>query len=135
MAMSDIARHGLHHVTAIALSPQQKRGRFSDGANIASALLLRRPDALATAVLLAATVPFRERPPADLTANRPLWPTAAASRWPSPSTETLNSKLRDSGADVRSSPRRRTHIRARELPLLGRFVQEESIRRETCDGG
>jgi len=43
---------------------------FSNGANIASALLLRRPDALAGAVLLAAMVPFREAPDADLTGKR-----------------------------------------------------------------
>jgi phospholipase/carboxylesterase len=40
---------------------------FSNGANIASAMLLRRPGLLAGAVLLAAMVPYAEPPAADLT--------------------------------------------------------------------
>ncbi|MFP5281983.1 MAG: alpha/beta hydrolase [Actinomycetes bacterium] len=40
---------------------------FSNGANIASAMLLRRPGVLGAAVLLAAMVPFAEPPAADLT--------------------------------------------------------------------
>jgi phospholipase/carboxylesterase len=39
---------------------------FSNGANIASAMLLRRPGLLAGAVLLAAMVPYAEPPAADL---------------------------------------------------------------------
>lgn len=39
---------------------------FSNGANIASAMMLRRPEVLAGAVLLAAMVPFAEPPAADL---------------------------------------------------------------------
>ena len=40
---------------------------FSNGANIASALLLRHPGLLAGAVLLSAMIPFAEPPAADLT--------------------------------------------------------------------
>jgi phospholipase/carboxylesterase len=40
---------------------------FSNGANIASAMLLQRPGLLAGAVLLAAMVPYAEPPAADLT--------------------------------------------------------------------
>src|SRR3954468_2096543 len=39
---------------------------FSNGANIASAMMLQRPDLLAGAVLLAAMVPYAEPPAADL---------------------------------------------------------------------
>jgi phospholipase/carboxylesterase len=39
---------------------------FSNGANIASAMLLARPDLLAGAVLLAAMVPYAEPPSVDL---------------------------------------------------------------------
>ena len=39
---------------------------FSNGANIASAMMLRRPGVLAGAVLLAAMVPFAEPPAGDL---------------------------------------------------------------------
>ena len=39
---------------------------FSNGANIASAMLLQRPGLLAGAVLLAAMVPYAEPPDVDL---------------------------------------------------------------------
>lgn len=45
---------------------------FSNGANIAAALLLTRPDALAGAVLMRAMVPFAEPPAADLAGRRVL---------------------------------------------------------------
>jgi phospholipase/carboxylesterase len=44
---------------------------FSNGANIASAMLLLRPEALAGAALLRPMLPFREPPPADL-ADKPV---------------------------------------------------------------
>jgi len=40
--------------------------RFSNGANIASALLLRHPGRLSAAVMLAGMVPYAEPPAADL---------------------------------------------------------------------
>lgn len=42
---------------------------FSNGANIAAAMLLQRPEALAGAVLLRAMTPFRKMPVADLRAT------------------------------------------------------------------
>ena len=42
---------------------------FSNGANIASALLLRRPEVLAGAVLLSAMIPFADPPAADLSGH------------------------------------------------------------------
>jgi len=45
---------------------------FSNGANIAAAILLLRPEALAGAVLLRAMVPLSEMPKADLTGKRVL---------------------------------------------------------------
>ena len=45
---------------------------FSNGANIAAAVLLLRPEALAGAVLLRAMVPLSAPPPADLTGRRVL---------------------------------------------------------------
>ena len=42
---------------------------FSNGANIAAAMLLRRPEVLAGAVLLRAMTPFRQMPVADLRAT------------------------------------------------------------------
>lgn len=78
---------------------------FSNGANIASALLLRRPEVLAGAVLFAAMVPFHEPPDADLSgktvilANGRRDPMATADH-----TERLAGQLRERGADVTEVP-------------------------------
>ncbi|MXQ14897.1 alpha/beta hydrolase [Microvirga makkahensis] len=45
---------------------------FSNGANIAAAMLMLRPEALAGAALLRAMVPLRDAPKADLTGKRVL---------------------------------------------------------------
>jgi phospholipase/carboxylesterase len=74
---------------------------FSNGANIAAAVLLLRPEAVAGAALLRAMVPLRTVPQADLTGKRvlilsgsgdPMVPAENASR--------LAALLRDSGATV-----------------------------------
>jgi hypothetical protein len=80
---------------------------FSNGANIASALLLTHPEALAGAVLLAAMVPFREPWPAnDTLAGKPVLvvngrgdPMATAEQ-----TSTLVAQLEVRGAAVRQFP-------------------------------
>jgi phospholipase/carboxylesterase len=78
---------------------------FSNGANIASALLLRRPAVLAGAVLFAAMVPFVEPPDADLSgrtvvvANGRRDPMATADH-----TRRLVGQLRERGADVTEVP-------------------------------
>jgi phospholipase/carboxylesterase len=75
---------------------------FSNGANIAAAVLLLRPDALAGAVLLRAMVPLTEPPAADLSgkpvllvsgAMDPMVPAANAAR--------LAATLREGGAILR----------------------------------
>ena len=76
---------------------------FSNGANMASALLLQHPGLLAGAVLLAAMVPFAEPPEVDLT--RRLVVVSNGDRDPliSPATtEQLVRQLQASNADVRS---------------------------------
>ncbi|GAB2673593.1 alpha/beta hydrolase [Saccharopolyspora gloriosae] len=74
---------------------------FSNGANIAAALTLLRPDALREAVLFASMLPVPEPPELDLSGSRvflgngeadPMAPTAAANA--------LVSALRARGADV-----------------------------------
>jgi phospholipase/carboxylesterase len=78
---------------------------FSNGANIASALLLRHPEVLAGAVLFAAVVPFAEPPDVDLTgktvilANGRHDPMATADH-----TRRLVSQLRERGAEVTEVP-------------------------------
>jgi phospholipase/carboxylesterase len=80
---------------------------FSNGANIASALLFRRPSALAGAVLMAAMVPFRDGPgpEADLTGKRVAVVNGRRDPMASPEqTSTLLAQLRGAGAEVTEFP-------------------------------
>jgi phospholipase/carboxylesterase len=99
---------------------------FSNGANIASALLFRRPEALAGAVLLAAMVPFRDGPDPDVdlsgkrvaVSNGRRDPMATAAQ-----TRTLVTQLRDQGAEVVEFPHDGGHgIDPRTLPNLRDFL-------------
>jgi phospholipase/carboxylesterase len=78
---------------------------FSNGANIASALMLRRPGLLRAAVLLSAMIPFAEPPDADLSgtlivvSNGELDPMI-----PQGMTEQLVRQLRERGAEVVALP-------------------------------
>lgn len=54
---------------------------FSNGANIAAALLLTHPEVLTGAVLIAAVPPFAAPPQADLTGKRVLISNADHDRW------------------------------------------------------
>ncbi len=97
---------------------------FSNGANTASALLLRRPGLLAGAVLFAAMVPFAQPPEVDLTGKRvavsngrrdPLVPVAQ--------TAALVAQLRDRGAEVAEFPHAGGHgIDPGLLPDLRAFL-------------
>jgi phospholipase/carboxylesterase len=99
---------------------------FSNGANIASALLFRRPEALAGAVLLAAMVPFRDGPDPDVdlsgkrvaVSNGRRDPMATAAH-----TRTLVTQLRDQGAEVVEFPHDGGHgTDPRNLPNLRDFL-------------
>ena len=99
---------------------------FSNGANIASALLFLRPEALAAAVLLAAMVPFRDGPgDVDLTGKR----VAIANGTRDPlatqeQTRTLVAQLRERGAQVLELPHPGGHaLDARQLPRLAEFLR------------
>jgi phospholipase/carboxylesterase len=97
---------------------------FSNGANIASALLLQRPGVLAGAVLLSAMVPFADPPAADLSGTvvviangerDPMIPPAM--------TAELADQLRDRGAEVVELPHRGGHqIDARQLPQIASLL-------------
>ena len=99
---------------------------FSNGANIASALLLRHPEALSGAVLLAAMVPFQQDEPG----GGPHRQTRAdRERRPRPDgdarqTWTLAARLRGRGADVdiRLFPGGHT-IDPGQLPHVKQFLE------------
>ncbi len=83
---------------------------FSNGANIASAMLLQRPEVLAGAVLFAAMIPYADPPAADLTGvpviisngeRDPMIPAAM--------TEQLAGQFRERGATVTVLPHRGGH--------------------------
>jgi phospholipase/carboxylesterase len=99
---------------------------FSNGANIASAMLLRRPDLLAGAVLLAAMVPYAEPPAADLggrlviISNGDRDPMIAAGV-----TRELASQLRERGAEVVELPHPGGHqIYPEVLPEIRRMIAD-----------
>lgn len=74
---------------------------FSNGANIASALLLQHPQALGGAVLLAAMVPFTTPPQADLTDTPVVISNGDADPMATPKhTYALTRQLRTAGAQV-----------------------------------
>ena len=74
---------------------------FSNGANIAAAVLLLRPDALAGAALLRAMVPLSDPPIADLTGKRVLILSGAMDPMvPAENAERLAALLRAAGAQV-----------------------------------
>ncbi|HKN53818.1 MAG TPA: alpha/beta hydrolase [Amycolatopsis sp.] len=74
---------------------------FSNGANIAAAVALQRPDAIREAVLFAAMSPLPEPPGLDLSASRIFLSNGEHDPMaPLPSTEELVGFLRERGADV-----------------------------------
>jgi phospholipase/carboxylesterase len=97
---------------------------FSNGANIASALLLRRPGLLRGAVLLSAMVPFAEPPVADLGGTLvvvsngrqdPMIPAGLTAR--------LVGQLRGRGAEVVELPHPGGHqIHRGVLPRVGELL-------------
>ena len=97
------AEYGLDDGSLVAVG-------FSNGANIASAVLFRSPGLLRAAVLLSAMVPFAEPPAADLTgtvvviSNGELDPMIPASM-----TAELAAQLRDRQAEVTELPHRGGH--------------------------
>ena len=74
---------------------------FSNGANIAAALLLLRPDALAGAILIRAMVPLAEPPKPDLAGKPVLILSGAADPIvPPDNAARLAAQLADAGAEV-----------------------------------
>ena len=99
---------------------------FSNGANIASAMLLRRPGLLAGAVLLAAMVPYAEPPAADLAGT--LVVISNGDRDPlieAGVTQQLAGQLRERGAEVVELPHPGGHqIYPAVLPEIRRIMAD-----------
>lgn len=111
-------QHGIEPGSFVAVG-------FSNGANIASAMLMRRPEVLAGAVLIAAMVPFVVPPdPVDLSgkwvvvANGQRDPMATAVQ-----TDTLLRQLRTMNADARLLAHPAGHtIDPGQLPELAQII-------------
>jgi phospholipase/carboxylesterase len=99
---------------------------FSNGANMASALLLRHPESLAGAVLLAAMVPFAEDEPQDhaLAGKRVLIVNGNSDPMATPEQTTrLTDQLRRRDADVELLPFTGGHtIDPAQLPNIKNFI-------------
>jgi phospholipase/carboxylesterase len=102
---------------------------FSNGANVASALLMLHPEALTAAVLLAAMVPFTDPPVADLTGKRVLVangrrdPMATAAQ-----TDALVTQLHTRGAEVVALPHDGGHtVDPQQLPRIAEFLRQVDI--------
>jgi phospholipase/carboxylesterase len=99
---------------------------FSNGANMASALLMRHPDALAGAVLLAAMVPFKDEGPHDdaLSGKGIAVVNGRGDPLANPEqTTALVARLRRRGADVQELPFPGGHtIDPRTLPRIKHFI-------------
>lgn len=97
---------------------------FSNGANIAAALLLTHPEVLAGAVLIAAVPPFAAPPEADLTGKRVLISNADRDPMaPLERTIALTAQLRDCGAGVQLETHSGGHEVVQEhLPAMQALV-------------
>ena len=99
---------------------------FSNGANIASAVLLQRPNVLAGAVLFAAMVPYAEPPTADLAGVPVIISNGERDGMiPAAMTEQLIGQFRDRGASVTALPHRGGHsIDQSALPEIRRILSD-----------
>jgi phospholipase/carboxylesterase len=99
---------------------------FSNGANMASALLLRHPESLAGAVLLAAMVPFAADEPSDhaLAGKRVLIVNGDSDPMATPEqTHRLTEQLRRRGANVELLPFPGGHtVDPTQLPRIKEFI-------------
>ena len=99
---------------------------FSNGANIAAAMLMLRPEALAGAALLRAMVPLGEAPKADLAAKRVLMVSGLMDPIiPSDNTTRLAASLAASGAEVQHETLPTGHgLSQTDLQLLLKWFAE-----------
>lgn len=101
---------------------------FSNGANIATSLLLSTPGLLAGAVLFGAMVPFVQAPPADLAGRWAVVSNGARDPLATPEiTSTLIAQLRARGADVIVAGHPLGHtVDPRVLPAIAELLVERT---------
>ena len=99
---------------------------FSNGANIASAMLLQRPEVLAGAVLLSAMVPYASPPVTDLGGRLVIISNGDRDGMiPATMTEQLAGQFRDRGARVTVLPHSGGHqIEPALLPRISQLIGE-----------
>ena len=104
---------------------------FSNGANIASAIMLRRPELLAGAILLAAMVPYAEPPAADLSSTLVIISNGARDPMITTQvTQLLASQLSERGAEVIELPHPGGHqIYPAVLPQIRSMIARLPSRR------
>ena len=102
---------------------------FSNGANIASAMLLQRPGLLAGAVLLAAMVPYAEPQAADLAGTMVIISNGDRDPLIAPEvTQQLVSQLRERGAEVVELPHPGGHqIYPAVLPEIRQIIADQTM--------
>lgn len=101
---------------------------YSNGANIAAALLLLRPEALTGAILLRATMPLPVNPLPDLTGKSVLLSEAQQDiHVPRDQALELESTLRQAGANVETLWLAATHnLEQAEIPLLQQWARKHT---------
>ncbi|UVF21325.1 alpha/beta hydrolase [Microvirga terrae] len=101
---------------------------FSNGANIAAAMLMLRPEALSGAALLRAMVPLSEAPKADLSGKRVLMTSGAMDPIiPADNAKRLAAALSEAGADVEHQVLPTGHnLSQTDLQLLVKWFAERS---------
>jgi phospholipase/carboxylesterase len=116
--------YGIPHRSLVAVG-------FSNGANIASAIMLRRPELLAGAVLLAAMVPYAEPPAADLSGTLVIISNGARDPMITTQvTQLLASQLSERGAQVIELPHPGGHqIYPAVLPQIRSMIARLPSRR------
>jgi phospholipase/carboxylesterase len=121
----DLAEFVLNASAAYGIQPRSLVAvGFSNGANIASALLLERPGVVGAAVLLAAMTPFAQPPDVDLTGTLVVVSNGQRDPMvPGTVTRRLVNQLRERGADVVELPHPGGHqIHPAVLPLISNVI-------------
>ena len=115
-----VRRYGIDDRSLVAVG-------FSNGANIASAMMLRRPGVLAGAVLLAAMVPYAEPPAADLSGTMVIISNGARDPMiTTQMTRLLVNQLTERGAEVIELPHSGGHqIDPAVLPQIRSLIRRE----------